>query len=98
MSNKNEFENYDFGKVIYDTSTEMYYSGLKTFKKQLKDAKVYHSNKYLKEAIKTLTNKQKIRPNNIEIREVELKVVNAYSYLFEIRKVELKIVNAYSYL
>ena len=36
---------------------------------------------YLKEAIETLTNKQKIRPNNIEIREVELKVVNAYSYL-----------------
>ena len=76
----------------------MYYSGLKTFKKQLRDAKVYHSDKYLKEAIKTLTNKQKIRPNNIEIREVELKVVNAYSYLFEIRKVELKVVNAYSYL
>ena len=80
---KNDFENYDFGKVIYNKSTGMYYSGLKTFKKQLKDAKVYHSDKYLKEAIKTLTNKQKIRPNNIEIREVELKIVNAYSYLQE---------------
>ena len=83
--NNNEFENYDFGKVIYDASTGMYYSGLNTFKKQLRDAKVYHSNKYLKEAIETLTNKQKsrqkIEPNNIEIREVELKVVNAYSYL-----------------
>lgn len=78
---KNDFENYDFGKVIYDVSTGMYYSGLNTFKKQLREAKVYHSNKYLKEAIETLTNKQKIRPNNIEIREVELKVVNAYSYL-----------------
>lgn len=78
---KNEFKNYDFGKVIYDTSTGMYYSGLNKFKKQLRDAKVYHSNKYLKEAIDTLINKQKIRPNNIEIREVELKVVNAYSYL-----------------
>lgn len=95
---KNNFENYDFGKVIYNKSTGMYYSGLKTFKKQLRDAKVYHSDKYLKEAIETLTNKQKIRPKNIEIREVELKVVNAYSYLFEIRKVELKVVNAYSYL
>lgn len=42
---------------------------------------MYHSNKYLKEAIETLINKQKIKPNNIEIREVELKVVNAYSYL-----------------
>ena len=81
MNNKNDFENYDFGKVIYDTSTGMYYNGLNMFKKQLRDAKVYHSNKYLKEAIETLTNKQKIRPNNIEIREVELKVVNAYSYL-----------------
>ena len=30
---KNEFENYDFGKVIYDTSTGMYYSGLKTVEK-----------------------------------------------------------------
>ena len=79
--NKNDFENYDFGKVIYDTSTGTYYSGLNTFKKQLREAKVYHSDKYLKEAIETLTNKQKIIPNNIEIREVELKVVNAYSYL-----------------
>ena len=35
----------------------------------------------LKEAIDTLINKQKIRPKNIEIREVELRVVNAYSYL-----------------
>lgn len=78
---KNEFENYDFGKVIYDTSTGMYYNGVNMFKKQLRDAKVYHNDKYLKKAIKTLTNKQKIRPNNIEIREVELKVVNAYSYL-----------------
>ena len=78
---KNDFENYDFGKVIYDTSTGMYYNSLNMFKKQLRDAKVYHSDKYLKEAIETLTNKQKIRPNNIEIREVELKVVNAYSYL-----------------
>mgnify|MGYP004457710709 FL=1 len=80
MSNK-EFRDCDFGKVIYDTSTGMYYSGLNTFKKQLREAKVYHSNKYLKEAIETLINKQKIRLNNIEIREVELKVVNAYSYL-----------------
>lgn len=80
MSNK-EFRDYDFGKVIYDTSTGMYYSGLNTFKKQLREAKVHHSNKYLKEAIETLINKQKIKPNNIEIREVELKVVNAYSYL-----------------
>lgn len=95
---KNDFENYDFGKVIYNTSTGMYYSGSNMFKKQLRDAKVYHSNKYLKEAIEILTNKQKIRPKNIEIREVKLKVVNAYSYLFEIRKVELKVVNAYSYL
>lgn len=79
--NKNEFENFDFGKVIYDTSTGMYYCGLNTFKNQLREAKVYHSNKYLKEAIETLINKQKIRLNNIEIREVELKVVNAYSYL-----------------
>lgn len=80
MSNK-EFRDYDFGKVIYDTSTGMYYSGLNTFKKQLREAKMYYSNKYLKEAIETLINKQKIKPNNIEIREVELKVVNAYSYL-----------------
>lgn len=29
---ENEFENYDFGKVIYDTSTGMYYSGLNMFK------------------------------------------------------------------
>lgn len=79
--NKNEFENYDFGKVIYDTSTGMYYCGLNTFKNQLRDAKVYHSNKHLNEAINTLINKHKIKPNNIEIREVELKVVNAYSYL-----------------
>lgn len=79
--NKNEFENYDFGKVIYDTSTGMYYCGLNTFKNQLREVKVYYSNKHLNEAINTLINKHKIKPNNIEIREVELKVVNAYSYL-----------------
>jgi hypothetical protein len=80
MSEK-EFKNYDFGKVIYDVSNGMYYSDLNTFKKQLRDAKVYRSNRYLKEAIETLINSQKVEPNNVEIREVELKVVNAYSYL-----------------
>ena len=80
MSEK-EFKNYDFGKVIYDVSNGMYYSGLNTFKKQLRDAKDYHSNRYLKEAIETLINSQKVEPNNVEIREVELKVDNAYSYL-----------------
>lgn len=79
--NKNEFTNCDFGKVIYDTSTGMYYCGLNTFKNQLRDARVYHGDRYLQEAIQTLVNKHKINPNNIEIREVELKVVNAYSYL-----------------
>lgn len=85
--NKNEFENYDFGKVIYDTSTGMYYCGLNTFKNQLRDARVYHDDRYLKEAIQTLVNKHKINPNNIEIREVELK-----------RVVELKVVSTYKYL
>lgn len=80
MSEK-EFKNYDFGKVIYDVSNGMYYSDLNTFKKQLRDAKVYRSNRYLKEAIETLINSQKVEPNNVEIREVELKVVNAYNYL-----------------
>lgn len=80
MSEK-EFKNYDFGKVIYDVSNGMYYSDLNTFKKQLRDAKVYRSNRYLKEAIETLINSQKVEPNNVEIREVELKVVNVYSYL-----------------
>ena len=80
MSEK-EFKNYDFGKVIYDVSNGMYYSDLNTFKKQLRDAKVYRSNRNLKEAIETLINSQKVEPNNVEIREVELKVVNAYSYL-----------------
>lgn len=51
--NKNEFENFDFGKVIYDTSTRMYYCGLNTFKNQLREAKVYHSNRYLRETIQT---------------------------------------------
>ena len=37
--NKNEFENYDFGKVIYDTSTRMYHCGLNTFKKSVKRSK-----------------------------------------------------------
>ncbi len=80
MSNKN-FENYDFGKVIYDLSTGMYYCGMNTFKNQLRDAKVYHSDKYLKEAIQTLVGNYKIKANNVEIREVEMKVVNAYRYL-----------------
>lgn len=80
MSNK-DFRDYDFGKVIYDVSTEMYYCGLNTFKKQLRDAKVYHSDKYLKEAIQTLIGNYKIKSNNIEIREVELRVVSTCKYL-----------------
>lgn len=80
MNNK-EFRDQDFGKVIYDASTGMYYCGLNTFKKQLRDAKVYHSDRYLKEAIQTLLDNNKIKPNNIEIREIELRVVNAYKYL-----------------
>lgn len=80
MSNK-DFRDYDFGKVIYDVSTGMYYCGLNTFKKQLRDAKVYHSDKYLKEAIQTLIGNYKIKSNNIEIREVELRVVSTCKYL-----------------
>lgn len=79
--------NCDFGKVIYDTSTGMYYCGLNTFKNQLRDARVYHGDRYLQEAIQTLVNKHKINPNNIEIREVELK-----------RVVELKVVSTCKYL
>ena len=36
---RNDFENYDFGKVIYDISTGMDYSGLNTFKKTIKRCK-----------------------------------------------------------
>lgn len=76
-----DFTNYDFGKVIYDTSTGMYYCGLNTFKNQLRDARVYHGDRYLEEAIQTLVNKHKIKENNIEVKEVELKVVSTYKYL-----------------
>lgn len=78
--NKKSFENYDFGKVIYSTLTKEYYCGMKKFSTQLRDAKVYHSDRYLKEAIQTLVNSYRVNPENIEIREVEMRVTNSYRY------------------
>lgn len=81
MSKKREFINSDTGKVIFDTATNCYYCGMNTFKNQLRDAKIYHSDKFLNEAIQTLINSGRIYVQNIEIRVVETKVVNGYRYV-----------------
>lgn len=81
MSKKQEFINSDTGKVIFNTVTNCYYCGMNTFKNQLRDAKIYHSDKFLNDAIQTLINSNRIHVQNIEIRVVETKVVSGYRYV-----------------
>lgn len=81
MSKKREFINSDTGKVIFDTATNCYYCGMNTFKNQLRDAKIYHSDKFLNDAIQTLINSNRIHVQNIEIRVVETRVVSGYRYV-----------------
>lgn len=81
MSKKQEFINSDTGKVIFNTATNCYYCGMNTFKNQLRDAKIYHSDKFLNDAIQTLINSNRIHVQNIEIRVVETKVVSGYRYV-----------------
>lgn len=81
MSKKQEFINSDTGKVIFNTATNCYYCGMNTFKNQLRDAKIYHSDKFLNEAIQTLVNSGRVYVQNIEIRVVETKVVSGYRYV-----------------
>lgn len=81
MSKKQEFINSDTGKVIFNTETNCYYCGMNTFKNQLRDAKIYHSDKFLNDAIQTLIKNNRIHAQNIEIRVVETKIVSGYRYV-----------------
>lgn len=46
----------DTGLVVYDTVNNLYYTGL-GWKKQLRNAKIYHSSKYAEDVIKSNTDR-----------------------------------------
>lgn len=79
MTNNNR--EYDMGKVIFDTSTKQYYCGLNKFSPQLRYAKVYHSDKYLVDAVENLIEDHKVTANNIEIRTLEMHITDVCKYL-----------------
>ena len=80
MSKKQEFINSDTGKVIFNTATNCYYCGMNTFKNQLRDVKIYHSDKFLNDAIQTLINSNKLRSTDIAIKTVEVKITGSIMY------------------
>lgn len=51
----------DNGYVIYNIDTNTYFCGLNQWDKQLRKAKIYHSDKYINDAIKDQTSKIKGR-------------------------------------
>lgn len=60
----------DNGQVIYNINTNEYFCGLNQWDKQLRKAKIYHSDRYINDAIKDQTNKVKGRlvKLSVEIR------------------------------
>ena len=48
----------DSGIVIYDVTSEEYYTGYQGFDKQLRKAKIYHKQKFADQCIADITKKQ----------------------------------------
>lgn len=51
--------------VIIDTKTDEYYCGLNTWSKQLRNAKVYHSEKYVQNAITSICSRRDTGIKNV---------------------------------
>lgn len=62
----------DSGLVIYNKVSKLYYAGLNTWQKGLRHAKVYHSERYLREAIDSVDGKKGIEKKDLCIRSVEV--------------------------
>ena len=62
----------DIGLVIFDKKHQLYFCGMKKWSNQLRQAQVFHSEKYLNEAVI----KFKDRLDDLMIRTVEISVVN----------------------
>ena len=80
VTKNNNYLNKDAGKVIFNTANNTYYCGMNTFKNQLRDAKIYHSDRYLIEAIQSLINSNRLRVTDIAIKTVELQVTSSMLY------------------
>lgn len=70
----------DGGIVIYYKPLDAYYTGM-GFDKQLRNAKIYHSRKYVDEAIKYMPSKfkyshEEYAADNFELYEVDIKVLS----------------------
>lgn len=68
--------NIDSG-IVLKNSDNLYYCGLNTFDKQLRKAKIYHSDKYADEAIESIIKSTKFKiikrdfiKVNVEIKEI----------------------------
>lgn len=64
------FQSSDTGIVIYDEFTNEYFAGLNTFNKWLRNAKIYHSEKYVKQVLKKYNNRP-LKTRRVTIQIVE---------------------------
>lgn len=77
MSKAYKFVNKDCGKVIFNKQFNSYYCGLNQFSHRVGDAKIYHQDSYLYEAVNKVVDKNKWSVDDIEIRIVEASVVSS---------------------
>lgn len=71
----------DSGLVIYHVPTNTYYSGFNKFESQLRKAKIYHKERYLREAFDSYCESHNIlNKREYIICEVETRVANYKPY------------------
>ena len=82
MSRAKEYKyiNSDTGKAIFNKKFNSYYCGLNQFSHRLSDAKIYHSDVYLNDAIKSVLTKNKLEASDIAIVVIKAEVLDRYDY------------------
>ena len=80
MSRVKEYKylNSDTGKAIFNKKFNSYYCGLNQFSHRLGDAKIYHSDKYLNEAIKSVMTKNKLEASDLAIVVIRAEVLDKF--------------------
>lgn len=69
-------QSIDEGYVIFNKITKEYYCGLNKFDKQLRKAKIYHSMRYVKDALIECSKKQGLNNEAYSILKCRLEIVN----------------------
>lgn len=75
-----KYINSDTGKAIFNKKFNSYYCGLNQFSHRLGDAKIYHSDVYLNDAIKSVLTKNKLEASDIAIVVIKAEVLDKYDY------------------